>query len=62
MRRYDDLMEQQLLIWARKRHLGKARDWLIAHYWRRMGQQGRVFATEDGTVLRGYQQRGILGG
>ena len=62
MRQYDDLMEQQLMNWASKRHPGKARDWLFAHYWRRMGQQGRVFATEDGMMLRGYQQRGMLGG
>ena len=62
MGRYDDLMEQQLMSWASRRHPGKARDWLLARYWKRMGQQRRVFATDDGIVLRGYQQRGILGG
>jgi len=55
LRQYDDLMEQQLLQWASRRHPGKGRDWLIAHYWRRVGQGGRVFASEDGLVLRGYQ-------
>jgi RNA-directed DNA polymerase len=61
MRQYDVLMEQRLLNWLSKRHPGKGRDWLIARYWRRMGQ-GSVFATEDGMLLRGYQQRGIWGG
>ncbi len=60
--RYDDLMEQQLMNWASRRHPGKARDWLLARYWHRVGQQGRFFATDDGLLLRGYQQRGILGG
>ena len=62
MSRYDDLMEQQLMSWASKRHPGKARDWLLARYWRRMGQYGRVFTTDDGVLLRNYEQRGILGG
>ena len=62
MSQYDDLMEQRLLSWASRRHSGKARDWLLTRYWRRIGQQGRVFATEDGLLLRGYQQRRILGG
>lgn len=60
--RYDNLMEQHLMNWASKRHPGKARDWLFARYWHRIGQQGRVFATDDGILLRGYQQKGILGG
>jgi RNA-directed DNA polymerase len=62
MGRYDELMERQLMSWASRQHPGKARDWLLARYWKRMGQQRRVFATDDGIVLRGYQQRGILGG
>ena len=62
MNRYDELMKQQLLNWASRRHPGKARDWLIARYWRRMGQYGRVFTTDDGVLLRNYEQRGILGG
>jgi RNA-directed DNA polymerase len=59
MRKYDELMEQLLLQWASKRHPGKGRDWLIVHYWHRAGHDGRVFASEDGMVLRGYEQRGI---
>jgi len=55
MRQYDVLMEQLLLQWASRRHPGKGRDWLIAHYWRRAGQGGRIFASEDGMVLRAYQ-------
>ena len=62
MSQYDDLLEQRLLIWASRRHRGKARDWLLTHYWRRIGQHGRVFATDDGMLLRGYEQRGILRG
>src|SRR6266699_2764555 len=38
MSQYDDLMEQQLLNWAGRLHPGKARDWLLARYWKRMGQ------------------------
>ena len=30
MGRYDELMEQQLLNWASKRHPGQTRDWLLA--------------------------------
>jgi len=62
MSRYDALMEQQLMSWASRRHPGKARDWFLARYWRRMGQYGRVFTTDDGVILRNYEQRGILGG
>jgi RNA-directed DNA polymerase len=62
MSQYDDLMEQQLMSWASRRHPGKARDWLLARYWRRMGQHGRAFATDDGIELRGYRQTRILGG
>src|SRR2546430_2595577 len=57
MSQYDDLMEQRLITWASRRHPEKARDWLLTRYWGRIGQQGRVFATEDGLVLRGYQGR-----
>ncbi len=62
MSQYDDLMEQQLLNWAGRRHPEKARDWLLARYWKRMGQYGRVFTTDDGALLRNYEQRGILRG
>ncbi len=62
MSQYDDLMEQRLLSWASRRHPGKARDWLLARYWKRMGQYGRVFTTDDGALLRNYEQRGILRG
>ncbi len=60
MGQYDELMEQQLMNWVSKRHPGKARDWLLARYWRRIGQQGRVFATDEGVMLRGYEQTRIL--
>jgi len=62
MSQYDDLLEQRLITWASRRHRGKGRDWLLSRYWRRIGQYGRVFATEDGMLLRGYRQRRILGG
>jgi RNA-directed DNA polymerase len=60
MSRYDDLLEQRLLTWASKRHPGKARDWLLTHYWQRVGNQRRIFATDDGVQLRTYQQTSIL--
>lgn len=59
--RYDDLMEQRLMRWASKRHPGKARDWLLNHYWRPVGERRRVFATHDGVQLRAYRQMSILG-
>ena len=37
-------------------------DWLLARYWKRMGQYGRVFTSDDGALLRNYEQRGILRG
>ena len=44
-------------------HLARtARDWLLARYWKRMGQYGRVFTSDDGALLRNYEQRGILRG
>src|SRR5439155_310962 len=52
MSRYDELMEQQLMSWASRQHPGKGREWLLARYWCRIGQQGRVFATDDGMLLR----------
>ncbi|HEX9130830.1 MAG TPA: hypothetical protein VF844_00915 [Ktedonobacteraceae bacterium] len=55
-------IEQRLITWASRRHPGKARDWLLSHYWRRDGTKRRVFATDDGIRLRGYRQRRILGG
>jgi RNA-directed DNA polymerase len=58
--RYDELIEQRLLDWASKQHPGKARDWLLARYWQRVGSQLRVFATPDGLQLRAYQQTGFL--
>ncbi len=62
MSRYDDLLEQRLIKWASKRHPGKARDWLLARYWQRTGEQRRVFATHDGGQLRAYRHASILGG
>ena len=62
MSRYDDLVEQRLINWASKRHPGKARDWLLSRYWRRVGEYRRVFATHDGVQLRAYQQTRILRG
>jgi RNA-directed DNA polymerase len=60
MSRYDDLVEQQLINWASKRHPGEARDRLLARYWRSNGKHGRVFATSDGRELRAYRQASIL--
>jgi RNA-directed DNA polymerase len=60
MSRYDDLIEQRLLNWASKRHPGKARDWLLARYWQRVGGNRSIFATHDGVQLRPYQQTKIL--
>lgn len=60
MSRYDDLVEQQLINWASKRHPGKARDWLLARYWHPTGNQRRVFATPEGIQLRTYHQTSIL--
>ena len=62
MSRYDDLLEQQLIKWASKRHPGKARDWLLNRYWQRAGEHRRVFATHDGVQLRTYRQTSILRG
>ena len=62
MSRYDDLVEQRLMNWASKRHPGKARDWLLARYWRRSGENRRVFVTQDGVQLRTYRQTNILRG
>jgi len=62
MSRYDDLLEQRLITWAGKRHPGKARDWLLARYWQRVGEHRRVFATHDGVQLRRYRQTSILKG
>ncbi len=60
MSRYDELMEQHLLRWAAKRHPGQTRDWLLARYWQRRGQQQRVFAPADGQALRVYRQKSFL--
>jgi len=62
MSRYDDLLEQRLMNWASRRNPGKARDWLLTQYWRRIGNQRRVFATPDGAELRTYRQTSILRG
>lgn len=60
MSRYDQLLEQRLITWASKRHPGKARDWLLARYWQRAGENRKVFATHDGVQLRTYRQTKIL--
>lgn len=57
---YDDLIEQQLLAWASKRHPGKDCNWLLTHYWQRENHQQQVFATPDGVRLHAYQQAPIL--
>ncbi len=49
--RYDELVERLLLHWARGQHPTQGTDWLLIHYWRRIGEQARVFATADGTQL-----------
>ncbi len=61
MGRYDEMVEQRLLKWASKRHPDKARDWLLARYWQRVGKH-QVFATRDGLQLRAYRQTSILKG
>lgn len=61
MGRYDEMVGQRLLKWASKRHPDKARDWLLARYWQRVGKQ-QVFATRDGLQLRAYRQTSILKG
>ena len=50
--RYDELVERLLLHWARGQHPTQGTDWLLTHYWRRLGEQARVFATADGEELR----------
>ncbi len=60
--RYDDLLEQQLMHWASRRHSGKTRDWLLARYWHATRERKRVFATPDGVQLRAYRQARILKG
>jgi len=60
--RYDDLVEQRLIVWAGKRHPGKARDWLLNRYWRSLGERRNVFATRDGVQLCAYRQTSILKG
>ncbi len=59
---YDTQLEQRLLHWASRRHPGKERGWLFAHYWHPSGKQKRVFSTQDGVQLRAYQQATILTG
>jgi RNA-directed DNA polymerase len=61
MHHYDDLMEQQLMKWASRRHPGKAQDWLLASYWHK-GKSSRTFATPDGKQLRRYQHTSFLNG
>ncbi|MGI9058966.1 MAG: reverse transcriptase domain-containing protein [Ktedonobacteraceae bacterium] len=60
MGRYDDLLEQRLIHWASKHHPGKARDWLLARYWQRIGEHRRAFAVASGAHLRTYRQTSIL--
>jgi RNA-directed DNA polymerase len=61
MHQYDDLLEQQLMKWASKRHPGKAQNWLLASYWHH-GKGSRIFATPDGKQLRRYQHTSFLNG
>jgi RNA-directed DNA polymerase len=60
MSQYDELVEQQLMEWASKRHPGKTREWLLAHYWQRSGNQKRIFATPEGVQLHTYQSMNLL--
>lgn len=60
MGRYDDLLQQRLLAWARERHPGQPSDWLLARYWHGVGKQKRVFATADGVQLRAYRPARLL--
>jgi len=54
--RSDEQMEHQLFQWARLRHPGKSREWLLGRYWQPRDERERVFATPDGAELRTYRQ------
>jgi len=56
------VLEQRLLHWASKRHPGKEREWLLARYWRRVGENRRVFAAPEGVELRMYRFVSVLKG
>lgn len=62
MSQYDEFMQQQLIQWASTRHPGKARDWLLEHYWRQSKNHQRTFTAPDGLQLRPYRQISILKG
>jgi len=50
----DDMMESLLLRWASQRHPHQEKQWLLARYWHRSRQHGRVFSTPDGLQLRAH--------
>jgi RNA-directed DNA polymerase len=54
--RYDEFVERLLLRWARGQHPIQTSDWLLTHYWRRIGEQAKVFATPEGTQLRSHRR------
>ncbi len=60
MSQYDELVEQQLINWASKRHPGQTLAWLLRRYWQPLGEHGRIFATPDGDQLRAYQHMNML--
>lgn len=54
--KYDDLLWDQLMNWARKRHPGQNNNWLLSRYWQRVGKQGLAFSTPQGVQLRSYSE------
>lgn len=54
--RYDEFVERLLLRWARGQHPTQTSDWLLTHYWRRIGEQAKVFATPEGAQLSSHRR------
>jgi RNA-directed DNA polymerase len=51
----DNLMEDLLLRWASQRHPHQEKQWLLARYWHRSRQHGRIFSTPEGLQLRTHR-------
>jgi RNA-directed DNA polymerase len=51
----DELMEDLLLRWASQRHPHQEKQCLLARYWHRSKQHGRIFSTPEGLQLRTHQ-------
>ena len=52
--RYDELVSQLLLSWARKHHPNKERQEVINRYWHPVGEGAWVFSTPEGAELRSH--------